>query len=134
MAMNGTTNPIGNDNYMSMMKGYIDTTKGVMQLALASLMLPIFFLRQIVGVSKGESLAAHINFTLIGSWLLLLISVGLGLIYQFIASNRIEQKLDGTWKASRLPSFCFRGMALTFFLGVATFLWWAGQIYLIVVG
>jgi len=125
--MGGTPTTIDNNDYMSMMKGYIDIAKGVMPLAVASLMLPIFFLRQIVGVNEGESLSTHINYLLICSWVLLLVSVCLGLIYQFIASNRIEQKLDGTWEPSCLPSFCFRGMALTFFTGVVTFIWWAGS-------
>lgn len=119
------TKEITNEDYVTMMNGYIDTAKGVIQLATASLVLPILFLREIVGVTEGKPLDAFVNFYLKSSWLLLLVSIGLGLFYQSRASNRIEQKLDGTFKKSCLPSCLYNSMFGAFFLGIALFLIWA---------
>ena len=47
-------------DYVALMQKYIEATKSVVQLATASLILPLFFIRKILGVPE-ETDAEHVN-------------------------------------------------------------------------
>ncbi|NQU84183.1 MAG: hypothetical protein HQ541_00325 [Mariniphaga sp.] len=110
-----------NDEFEKMMSGYISVAKSIIQLAVGSLILPIIFLRDILGIQEGFPLKPHLNFWFYLSWGMILVSIAFGLLYQSHACQRIERKFGDILKESKLPNWLFIIMFTSFFIGIAAF-------------
>ncbi len=78
------------DEYKLLMSMFSDNAKTYTQVAIAALLLPITFIRQVIGVAQNEPIEPYLNWVLITSWLLFLIAIASGLLYQYIAVKLIE--------------------------------------------
>jgi hypothetical protein len=116
---------------------FSENARAYVQMALAALVLPTVFLRQIVGAPAGKSfweqvgLPASIAFG--AAWLLLFVAVGAGLLYQYLAVKLVESAWevgeDATVRVPGLPArwaneprLVYGTMMWTFYLGVMLFL------------
>ncbi len=92
------------------------------QLAVAALVLPVFFLRKILAVPEGSSLKNYINKWLYFSWASLFSSIGLCLVYKSVATCLMGKSLNlGTGLSCNLnPILIFNGAGLTFVLGIGS--------------
>lgn len=109
-------------HHVKMMSCWIENAKAVTQLATAALVLPTFFLRDILGVAKESALMPHLNPWLIGAWVCFGLSIVGGLFYQVTATRIIGDDLSGTQSARLFPHFQFRLMLLCFVLGLTLFM------------
>ncbi len=67
---------------LELMKSYSDTAKIFTQLAVAALVLPVVFARQILAIDPRQSLTPDAPPLLILIWIFFLLAIGLGLLYQ----------------------------------------------------
>ncbi len=79
-----------NEEYRQIMSMFSDTAKTYTQLSIAALILPITFIRQALGVTAEKSIKDHLSWPLVCSWLLFLIAIAAGLLYQYIAVKLVE--------------------------------------------
>jgi hypothetical protein len=114
------------DDYVKLMQKYIEATKSVVQLAIGSLILPIFFIRKILGKPEGQSVSQYIDWIIITSWVCLGISVGAGAVYHWLAVSRIEKKFEDSIEPSNAPRIWFAITYAAFFVGIVFFIVWAG--------
>lgn len=85
---------MSSDNpYVTMMQAWIELASGNMQIAIGALILPIVFLRQVIGIPDGQSISSRLNKWLYTSWALLCLSILSWMFYQSIAICRVGQKL-----------------------------------------
>jgi len=75
------------DYYIKKMSMYIDNSKNYVQIAMASLLVPITFYKQLL--SKDDPNPFKLDCFLIWCWVFLLISIASGLFYQYFAIKRI---------------------------------------------
>ena len=110
----------------TIMKMYVDRGKAYVQVATGALVLPIVFLKNLLGLREGDPLG-WIPGPIWISWLLLLASIGAGLGYQVRAVGYLEEAMegddnqDGAKIFPREPGFLFDVMAVTFYLGMMFF-------------
>lgn len=110
--------------YLDLWKEITDTYT---QLAISALILPIIFLRQILGVKPGQSIKSQINSILIFSWATLSICILLGIAHQLAATREISDiLLDQKFKLFGLletpdPRIIFKWFIGFFYLGVISF-------------
>ena len=102
-----------------MMTEYRGFASYLTQMSVASLILPIFFIRDIMGVPENESIGDHINLYIILSWVLLFTAIGSGIWYQYVATKKI---IEGTGKRIRRPVLFFGIMLGAFYLGIGFFI------------
>lgn len=117
-------NMTSDNPYVVMMQGWLAVSSDNMQLAVASLVLPVVFLRQVLGVPEGETLSSRLNGWLYASWLILLVSIGFWMFYQTIATCRIGERLgNGDGLACRIgdPNIVFSLAAASLVAGVVSF-------------
>jgi hypothetical protein len=109
-------------DYVEMMKLWLETAKGLTQIALAALILPVFFLRDILGVAAGSALRPHLNAWLIASWASFMVAIVCGTVYQMTAARLIGDAYSGTVTRPLFPHLQFRLLISALFLGLACFL------------
>jgi hypothetical protein len=122
------------------MKMYVDSGKAYVQVATGALILPIVFLRNLLGVDDKAPLG-KIPWPMWVSWAFLLFSIAGGLMYQSRAVGYLENAMEGDLeddarkrpkaKKSVLerfrrtvrtePGIVFDFMAVSFYLGMLSF-------------
>lgn len=110
--------------YIAMMESWRSLASEFSQLAVAALILPIVFLRKIIGVPDGQGLASKINKWLYISWALLFVSIGLSMAYQSTAICKIGFVSGlGTGFACKFnPHIVFTAFFISFALGILAFI------------
>ncbi len=95
----------------------------VMNLATASLVLPLVFLRSFMGLKDGQALSPQLMWPAIVSWVMLLLAVGFGLAFSMASAKFVKVVYGG--HESRSENFferardCFGGaMAACFVVGL----------------
>jgi hypothetical protein len=78
----------------TVMSMYIDSAKGYVQVATGALLLPIVFLHNVMGLKQEDALT-WIPGPMLFSWVLLLVSIGAGLLYQVRAVRYLEIEMEG---------------------------------------
>ncbi len=110
------------DQYLKMMSLWVESAKACTQLSVAALILPVFFLRNILGLSENTPLGAHLDYWLLGSWGFLGVSIAIGLLYQITATKLMEHALAGTSSNRQLyPELQFQVMTISMYLGLVFF-------------
>jgi hypothetical protein len=117
----------------TVMSMYIDSAKGYVQVATGALLLPIVFLHNVMGLKQEDALH-WIPGPMWLSWILLLISIGAGLLYQVRAVRYLEIEMEGVDQegsdslGERVkenfdtnPGDIFDVMVLAFYLGTTFF-------------
>jgi len=110
------------EDYKSLMSYFINTAQVINQLTVGALILPIIFIRDILGISETESMIDHLNFFFYVSWFLMILTIGFSVSYQTIAAKRIEQYYLGIIKGPKYPRLLFRAMFISFFCCILSFL------------
>jgi hypothetical protein len=113
---------------------YRDAVKVVMDLSTASLVVPIFFLRDILRIPKDQALADVLNCKVYGSWISLALAIVLGFVFYYCSAKWVrlawgkEAGLFGiktnegvveTWL-----EVSFWGTVIAFLLGISLILWY----------
>ena len=117
----------------TVMSMYVDSGKAYIQVATGALVLPIVFLRNLLGLNERDPLG-WIPGPMWISWILLLLSIGAGLLYQVKAVRYLEVAMEGEdenvpvsvserWKRKIVapPGLIFDLMVVTFYLGTMFF-------------
>lgn len=105
-------------DFVQMMKGYSDVQKTYTQYAVASLVLPLTFLRDLLGIPKEAAVGPFVNYWLWLGWVGLLVCIGASLAYQTVASRRIAEYLGGAPFLKSYPRFWFNLATGGFFVGL----------------
>jgi hypothetical protein len=107
--------------YINKMSMYIDNAKLYIQIAMASLVLPITFYKQLLGKSDDEPF--ELDCFLVTSWAALLLSIGFGLFYQYFAIKRVETRIENLTARyfDSKPGIIYFLMALCFYIGILFF-------------
>ncbi len=105
-------------DFVQMMRGYSDVQRTYTQYAVASLVLPLTFLRDLLGIPKETALAAYIDGWLWVGWVGLLVSILFSLAYQTVAARRIAEFTGGASFQLSYPRFWFIGSTTAFFVGI----------------
>jgi phage shock protein PspC (stress-responsive transcriptional regulator) len=108
--------------YIEMMKLWRETAQTVSQIATAALLLPTFFLRDVLGVKEGMALPLQLNPWLIVAWGCFLVSVFFGLTYQITAARLIGDRYSGTTSRPLYPHFQFWMLVVSLLAGIVSFL------------
>lgn len=95
---------------IDLVKAYCDTAKSYVQLSTGALFLPLVFTQAIFGKETGEQgLGSHgTPVSLIISWACFLISIGCGVLYQWLAIRLVWDELHAvgrTRENARDPGF-----------------------------
>jgi hypothetical protein len=119
---------MSSDEYKQIVSMFSDNAKTYTQVAIAALLLPITFIRQVIGVPPTEAIGPHLNWVLKSSWLLLLIAIASGLLYQYIAVKLIEGHFAHSKQfygilgcLIKRPDKVYAVMMLAFYLGACFF-------------
>jgi hypothetical protein len=117
----------------TVMTMYIDSAKGYVQVATGALLLPIVFLHSVMGLKQEDALT-WIPGPMWLSWILLLLSIGAGLLYQVRAVRYLEIEMEGgdqhgpdslgervKQSFDKNPGDIFDVMVLAFYLGTTFF-------------
>jgi energy-coupling factor transporter transmembrane protein EcfT len=115
------------EEYKQIMSMFSDNAKTYTQVSIAALILPITFIRQVLGVTAEKPIKDYLSWPLIASWLIFLIAIASGLLYQYIAVKLVEacfEKSDNfyggmKWFIDR-PEKVYATMMISFY--VAAFL------------
>jgi|SRR6516164_6668445 hypothetical protein len=125
--MRSTFEPLTGDDktcLIEAMKSYSDTAKTFTQLAVAALVLPIVFARQILAVDNNKPLTA--DPVLLLTWLFFLLAIGFGLLYQYLAVKHLEAHFwqenwdESTWIVQN-PGYVYGSMMIAFYLAAILF-------------
>ena len=114
------------DKECKVMGLFIDNAKTYTQLSGAALALSVTFVREVVGVAKGSPIP--LDWSLVVSWLCLLIAIGAGVSYQYFAVKFLEWKSDLIRKHKSYPKLLIEHpwplylvMLITFYAGAVFF-------------
>lgn len=105
-------------DFVQMMKGYSEVQKTYTQYAVASLVLPITFLRDLLGIPKDEALQPFLNYWLWLGWVGLLVCIAASLAYQTVAAKRIAEYTGGSPFLKSYPRLWFNLATGGFFVGI----------------
>jgi hypothetical protein len=119
---------MSSDEYKQIVSMFSDNAKTYTQVSTAALLLPITFIRQVIGVTQEQPIKAYLDWVLISSWLLFLIAIASGLLYQYIAVKLIEghfahsKQFYGILRGLiKRPDKVYATMMLAFYLGACFF-------------
>jgi hypothetical protein len=102
---------------------WLETAKSVVQLATGALVLPTFFLRDILGLSSGQPMLERLSNWLILAWGLFFVSILAGVTYQIAAARLIGDAYLGTTTRRRIfPNELFWLMSGALALGLICFM------------
>jgi hypothetical protein len=131
-----------------LIKAYCDTAKSYIQISAAALALPIVFTQAMFGKEAAEKgfRATGVPLSLVLAWISFLLTIGFGLLYQWLAIRLMWDDLcttQITWENKAKPgyrttswvpqfgwlnrSFLYGGMVLFFYLGAILFVWFAAH-------
>lgn len=105
-------------DFVQMMKVYSEVQRTYTQYAVASLVLPLTFIRDLLGVAKDAALQPYLNYGLWVGWIGLLICIASSLAYQTVAAKRIEEYTGGSQDLKSYPRFLFNLATGAFFVGI----------------
>lgn len=102
---------------------YQKVISSVATLSTGSLILPLFFLRDLSGVGSGGSLWPYLSLAVYVSWSLLGISIFSGIIFQYFCAKWIKRCFGGEILLSfsaldKWLDIAFWGSAISFFMGL----------------
>jgi hypothetical protein len=107
---------------------YQEAIKILANLVTASLVLPILFVKNFIGLKDNQSVAPYLHFQAYGSWILLFLSLVCGMAffwssakYVKVVSGGEESFSEATFEGIRDSSIL--GMVLNFLMGLV-FLFW----------
>lgn len=108
------------DSYITLMQQWSSVAEDINQLALAALILPVFFLRKILAVPEDESLVTHINKCLYLSWFFLFGTIGMCLVYKSVVTclMGMAMELGSGFACQADPVITFNLISISFFLGI----------------
>jgi hypothetical protein len=119
------------DTEMRLMNMYLESAKSFTKLSVAALVLPIVYLRAVRGEAQPIS---SIPGPMIASWLLFLLSIGSGLLYELLAAKYVENQIDGwptynrrtiagRWREiiDQNPGYVYDIMLGTFYIAAVSF-------------
>jgi hypothetical protein len=119
---------MSSDEYKQIMSMFSENAKTYTQVAIAALLLPITFIRQVIGVAQNEPIKAYLDWVLVSSWLLFLVAIASGLLYQYIAVKRIEGHFAHSKQFYGIlgflierPDKVYATMMIAFYLGACFF-------------
>lgn len=78
------------DQYVQMMKSWMEAAKSCGQLAMAAMFLPVFVARDLLGVDKGSGMVEHISNPFLLAWAGFILAVALSHTYQISATTLIN--------------------------------------------
>jgi hypothetical protein len=109
------------DYYLKKMAMYSENAKSYIQISMACLVVPITFYRQFLGKNPNDKI--ELDTWLIFSWIFLLLSIGLGLLYQYFAIKRVETRVEKLKPRylDKYPGRVYAALLVTFYLGVLFF-------------
>lgn len=121
--------PIEFEYLQKIMSAYSDNAKTYNQVSMAALFLPIVFLQKVLGTPDGE---LRPPWPMVVSWVLFLVSIGAGLLYQLLAIKYLEREMEGWGKYTGFlctlretidsqPGYVYDVMILTFYLASCAF-------------
>jgi hypothetical protein len=90
--------PLGDEEFkakLEMTKAYCDTAKSYVQISSAGLAVPLVFAQTILGRLRSETGPLAVPCSLKASWALFLISIGCGMVYQWLAVRRLWDQYHG---------------------------------------
>ncbi len=112
------------DSARLFMPMFIDNAKVYMQLAMATLVATVIFQEK----TSHAKLMNQRDLVLIGSWIMLLLCIGLSALYQYLAIERMMVALESPMMHSRMPKSLiyspgrvYAFMMFTFYLGAVLF-------------
>lgn len=105
-------------DFVLMMKGYSEVQKTYTQYAVASLLLPLTFIRELLGVPKDAALQPYVNHWLWIGWTALLVCIASSLVYQTVAARRIAEYTGGSPFLKSYPRLWFNLATGGFFVGL----------------
>lgn len=105
-------------DFILIMKGYSEVQKTYTQYAVASLLLPITFLRDLLGIPKDAALQAYLNYWLWLGWAGLLVCIASSMAYQTVAARRIAEHTGGAPFQKSYPRVWFNLATGSFFVGI----------------
>lgn len=100
--MTGTTMTHQDEAQAKMLTLWLEMAKSLVQLATGALVLPTFFLREILGLSSGQPILERLSAWLISAWGLFFVSIVAGVAYQIVAARLIGDVYMGTTTRRRL--------------------------------
>jgi hypothetical protein len=132
-------------------KTFGETAKGYIQISSAGLALPLLFTQAILGKNAAENglRSLHGSYALYGAWFCFLVSIGCGLLYQWMSVRRVWDQLHDLLRTKEnvhqpgirftkwvvhfpklnLSAF-YGGMVGFFFVGAYLFVWFAASVLL----
>ena len=112
---------------------YKDAIKIVMDLSTASLVLPIFFLRDVLSIPKDQPLIQALNYRVYCSWICFTLTLILGFVFYYASAKWIRLAWGqeaGFFRIATTDKFVervldgsFVGAIVTFVLGLGSILW-----------
>jgi predicted permease len=112
---------------------YQDVMKTFMSLVTASLVLPLFLIRNFVRVPEGRPIADHLRPSAYWSWALLFLSLVCCMVFFWVSAKYVKVLSGGTetWQGDLVSSATFEnlrdlsasGSVLFFFAGLLTLGW-----------
>lgn len=78
------------DQYVQMMKSWMEAAKSCGQLAMAAMFLPVFVARDLLGVEKGAAMLMNIHAPFLLAWAGFILAVALSHTYQISATTLIN--------------------------------------------
>ena len=116
------------DEYKQIVSMFSENAKTYTQVSIAALLLPITFIRQVLGVPPTKSIVESLSWPLYPSWALLLVAIAAGLLYQYIAVKLVEARFENSEELYGMlkcfikkPHIIYAAMMLAFYLGAFFF-------------
>ena len=110
-----------NDEFRQLLTLFSDNAKTYTQISTAALILPIIFIRQVLGIEPSQSIKENLDWALVISWIFFLLAIAAGLFYQYVAVKRIEAWLLGKNKLLGMARSIYSIMLISFYLGAFFF-------------
>jgi hypothetical protein len=116
------------DHYKQIVSMFSENAKTFTQVSIAALILPITFIRQVLGLASDQKIAENLGLALLLSWALFLLAIGAGLLYQYIAVKLVEGRFENSKKLYgkmkwfiENPEKIYATMMIAFYLGACLF-------------
>lgn len=125
------------DEYKQIISMFSENAKTYTQTSMAALILPITFIRQVLGVTAEKPIKDYLSWPLVSSWLLFLIAIASGLLYQYIAVKLVEAYFEKSnnfygglkWFIDR-PEKVYATMMISFYAAAFLFVFAAWKRFL----
>ncbi len=105
--------------YADTMKLWIDSAKACSQLAIAAMFLPVFFIRELIGVGQEKPLSSAQDESFVSSWIAFILAIVLSHTYQITATKLIAT--NGKLNVWLFPRAQYWSMLASLVIGLAFF-------------